>query len=116
MAAPHVAGAMAILRSGVPELSVSELEYLLKASGVQVTDPKNGLVVPRIFLDMQAASLRPLIRLLNASNTLLDRLAVLVADDQYLLSEEYVRNHVDDLIYQIEIMIDCHEIMPGAGC
>ncbi len=52
----------------------------------------------------------------NASNTLLDRLAVLVADDRYELSGEYFKEYLDELILQIEIMIDCHEIMPGAGC
>ena len=52
----------------------------------------------------------------NASNTLLDRLAVLVADDRYELSGEYFQEYLDELIQEIQIMIDCHEIMPGAGC
>jgi bacillopeptidase F len=49
-AAPHVAGAMALLRSARPDLSIAELEVLLAASAVDLGEPGpdneygNGLV------------------------------------------------------------------------
>lgn len=115
-AAPHVSGAMALLRDMNPSISVDDMESVLKASGVPVTDPRNGLVVPRLrFVLSEDNEVTPW-DIANASNTLLDRLAVLVADDRYELSGEYFQEYLEELIQQIEIMIDCHEIMPGAGC
>jgi subtilisin family serine protease len=48
MAAPHVAGAWAILKSRVPDASVPEVLDALRYTGLQVSDPKSGIVTPRI--------------------------------------------------------------------
>lgn len=53
MATPHVAGAIAALRSACPRTPVDTIEEALKASGHVVTDPRNGLARPRI--DVAAA-------------------------------------------------------------
>ncbi|MFE5946953.1 S8 family serine peptidase [Streptomyces sp. NPDC056480] len=52
MAAPHVAGALAVLRQSFPEKSVTELEALLLESGEALTYA--GAVTPRIQLDAAA--------------------------------------------------------------
>ncbi len=53
MAAPHVAGCWAILKAAKPAATVTEIEDALKATGVAVTDFRNGIVKPRI--DCKAA-------------------------------------------------------------
>ncbi|MDP6514869.1 MAG: S8 family serine peptidase, partial [SAR202 cluster bacterium] len=50
MAAPHVAGAFAILREANPAASVDFLLDSLTTTGVLVTDPKNTLTHPRISI------------------------------------------------------------------
>lgn len=51
MAAPHVAGAVAALRSRRPDLTVDQIENALESTGVPITDPRNKLVRPRINLE-----------------------------------------------------------------
>ena len=51
MAAPHVAGAFALLRDAFPDVTVDEMEAALRFSGVQVTDPDNGITRSRIQVD-----------------------------------------------------------------
>ncbi len=58
MASPHVAGAWAILRQHAPAASVSEILAALQATGLPVTDPRNGVTKSRI-------------RILAAANALL---------------------------------------------
>jgi subtilisin len=48
MAAPHVAGAWALMKSKRPSASVTEILNALIATGTPITDPGNGLVFPRI--------------------------------------------------------------------
>jgi len=48
MAAPHVAGAVALLREAHPQASVPALLAALRAGGLPVTDPANGVTTPRI--------------------------------------------------------------------
>lgn len=50
MAAPHVAGAFALLRQQRPDASVNELLERLTSTGVPVEDARNGIVTPRISL------------------------------------------------------------------
>ena len=50
-AAPHVAGAWAVLKSKAPNASVSDLLSALKSTGGPVLDPRNHLVKPRIQVD-----------------------------------------------------------------
>ena len=57
MAAPHVAGAFALLRSVSPGSSIADLLAALQDEGVAVTDARNGLTLPRIQLAAAAASL-----------------------------------------------------------
>jgi subtilisin family serine protease len=51
MAAPHVAGAWALLKQRTPSASVSELLTTLRNTGLMVTDPLSGLAFPRIRAD-----------------------------------------------------------------
>ena len=50
MAAPHVAGAWAVMKSRRPAATVSEVAAALVSTGVGVFDPANGLTKPRIRL------------------------------------------------------------------
>jgi subtilisin family serine protease len=50
MAAPHVAGAVAAIRSVRENLSVEQIEQALESTGVNITDARNGLSRPRIDL------------------------------------------------------------------
>jgi subtilisin family serine protease len=53
-AAPHVAGAVAVLREAFPADSLDQTTLRLTANGVSITDPRNAIVKPRLNL---AASL-----------------------------------------------------------
>ncbi|WP_082668923.1 S8 family peptidase [Pseudoalteromonas rubra] len=55
MSAPHVAGAIAVLKQINPDASVDRIEQVLESTGVNVTDPRNGITRPRI--DVHAAAL-----------------------------------------------------------
>ncbi len=57
MASPHVAGAFALLSQAQPEASVETSLALLAATGVPITDDRNGLVHPRIQVDFALAAL-----------------------------------------------------------
>ena len=59
MAAPHVAGAWAVLRSRVPGASVTDILYALASTGVRVFDPGNGRTYPRIDLAAAVEALVP---------------------------------------------------------
>jgi hypothetical protein len=48
MAAPHVAGAFAALRSKVPTKTVGQIEQALAVTGQPITDPDNSVTRPRI--------------------------------------------------------------------
>lgn len=50
MAAPHVSGAIALLRQQSPGATVDELASRLAATGVPVTDTRNGVTAPRVSL------------------------------------------------------------------
>ena len=51
LAAPHVAGAWAVLKSKAPHASVADLLSVLKSTGIPVADSRNDLVKPRIQVD-----------------------------------------------------------------
>ncbi len=57
MAAPHVAGAWALMKAKRPSASVTEILSAFRASGRSITDPRNGVVVPRINVDTALAIL-----------------------------------------------------------
>ncbi|MEU9142597.1 S8 family serine peptidase [Streptomyces sp. NPDC048349] len=57
MAAPHVAGALAILRQAHPGKTLAELEALLKDSGTPIT--YTGAVTPRLRIDLPKPPPRP---------------------------------------------------------
>lgn len=63
MAAPHVAGAWAVLRQAAPALSVGEVLTILQNTGVPITYPSNGsnVTTPRIdlFAALQATTQPP---------------------------------------------------------
>jgi subtilisin family serine protease len=47
-AAPHVAGAFAVLKSAVPTATSADILAALKATGKPITDARNGVTKPRI--------------------------------------------------------------------
>ncbi len=51
MAAPHVAGAWAVVRAARPDLDQGRVLQALKDTGVSVTDARQGRIKPRIRLD-----------------------------------------------------------------
>lgn len=51
MAAPHVAGAWAVLKSNRPGATVVEILALLNSTGVPVTDARNGITKSRIQVE-----------------------------------------------------------------
>ncbi|MEM1041281.1 MAG: S8 family serine peptidase [Bacteroidota bacterium] len=51
MAAPHIAGAWAVLKGQRPQASVTEIFNAIASTGVPITDPGNGLTHPRLQLD-----------------------------------------------------------------
>jgi subtilisin family serine protease len=53
-AAPHVAGAAAVLRGAFPDESADETIERLRATGRSILDPRNGVATPRI--DLAAAA------------------------------------------------------------
>jgi subtilisin family serine protease len=64
MAAPHVAGAWALMKQRVPTTGVSQVLEAFKSTGTQVTDYRVGITKPRInvkaALDLLASSVRDL--------------------------------------------------------
>src|SRR5262245_57789966 len=50
MAAPHVAGGVALLKERYPTASVTELLNLLTSRGFPITDTRNGVTLPRLYL------------------------------------------------------------------
>ncbi|MCY3760268.1 MAG: S8 family serine peptidase, partial [Gemmatimonadetes bacterium] len=59
MAAPHVAGAWAVLKSKAPAASVPDLLSVLSQTGVPVTDSRNDLIRPRIQVDAALDAILP---------------------------------------------------------
>jgi hypothetical protein len=57
LAAAHVAGAWALLKSRAPTASVSTILRALQQSAVQITDQPSGLTLPRIRIDRAALTL-----------------------------------------------------------
>ncbi|MET9672380.1 S8 family serine peptidase [Streptomyces sp. NPDC006482] len=57
MAAPHVTGALAVLRQTYPSLSIDQLEALLKSNGKAIV--YTGATTPRIQLDKSALPATP---------------------------------------------------------
>jgi subtilisin len=58
MAAPHVAGAIAVLRSAKPAATVNEIVNALTTSGLQITDQRSGGFVTKRRLDVYGALCR----------------------------------------------------------
>ena len=59
MAAPHVAGAFAVLRQADPAASVATLLAALTSTGFPQLDSRNGLTIPRIQVDAATRSRAP---------------------------------------------------------
>ena len=58
MAAPHLAGAYAILKGAVPEATLWQMTDVLRRTGRLIQDPRNGVRTPRIQLNAAIAALR----------------------------------------------------------
>lgn len=57
MAAPHVAGAWAVLKSAKPNATITQVLNTLTGTGKPVTDTRNGITKPRIQLDRAVPAL-----------------------------------------------------------
>ncbi len=57
MAAPHVAGAWALLKQNHSEASVDEILSVLISTGISITDSKNSITKRRIRVDLALAAL-----------------------------------------------------------
>ena len=51
LAAPHVTGAWAVLKSKAPDAALPQLLFMLSRTGIPIADPRNDLVRPRIQVD-----------------------------------------------------------------
>jgi subtilisin family serine protease len=60
MAAPHVAGAIALLRQARPGGTVGQYQELLQRGGLKVTDPADGRTTPTIRIAASLAGFAPL--------------------------------------------------------
>jgi subtilisin family serine protease len=71
MAAPHVAGAFAVIRQALPTLTVSEALNVLQDTGLPVLDTRNGITKPRIRILDALLALSPGLTITNltADNT-----------------------------------------------
>ena len=58
LAAAHVSGAWAILKEQQPNATVTEILNRLKNNGVNVTDPRNNVTLPRIKIDAALSCLQ----------------------------------------------------------
>ena len=58
MAAPHVAGAWAVLKSKKPTMTVTEGLAVLQSTGLAITDSRNSIVKKRIKIDSALNALR----------------------------------------------------------
>jgi hypothetical protein len=79
MAAPHVAGAWAILKQRSPSASVTTVLSALRNTGLLITDPDNGVVTPRI-------------RILRALNTFPSNLSLFISDVRLSEGQSGTRN------------------------
>lgn len=57
MAAPHVSGAIAVMKSKAPKADVDSMLSLLKTTGVKILDTKSLIVTPRINLGAAVSQL-----------------------------------------------------------
>jgi hypothetical protein len=57
MAAPHVAGAWALMKSKRPSASVTDVVNAFVESSTPITDPRNGIAQPRINVDAALGAL-----------------------------------------------------------
>ena len=57
MAAPHVAGAWAVMKSKNPRLNVDQVLNALTSTGLMISDSRNGISKPRIRLAQALAAI-----------------------------------------------------------
>lgn len=69
LAAPHVAGAWAVLKSKAPSASVEQVLSALKSTGVSITDTRNNVTRPRIQVDAALSALESQPRYTYTSGT-----------------------------------------------
>ena len=68
-AAPHVAGAWAVLKSKAPNATVGQVLSALKGTGVAITDSRNNVTTPRIQVDAALSALESQPRYTYTSGT-----------------------------------------------
>ena len=68
-AAPHVAGAWAVLKSKAPNATLEQVLSALKSTGVSITDSRNNIARPRIQVDAAVGALESQPRYTYTSGT-----------------------------------------------
>ncbi len=66
MATPHVAGAIALLRSAAPDATVDAMESSMRASGFKLVDPRTNTALTLIDVDAARTSLAAAMRVAQA--------------------------------------------------
>ncbi len=62
MAAPHVAGAWAVMREAMPNRDDEQILSHLKSTGLLIGDPRNGIIRPRLQLGVAVQTALPTIQ------------------------------------------------------
>jgi subtilisin len=110
MAAPHVAGAWAVMEQRFPSESVSQILSRLQSTGVAITDTRNSITKSRIQVD--AALNLPttaVVRLFNAST------GQLVATQDANSSDDYSFTNVASGTYYVQAYIDTGDDTQGSS-
>jgi subtilisin len=73
MAAPHVAGAFAVLRAAMPTKTIDDIEQALKATGLKTTRTDSNIIIPKIqvnkaLLRLQGRDKRSFNNVVSAAN------------------------------------------------
>ena len=110
MAAPHVAGAWAVMKQRFPSETVSQILARLESTGIPITDSRNNITKPRIQLDAALSlSATAVVRLYNATS------GQLVATQDANSSDAYSFSNVASGSYYVQAFIDTGNDAQGAS-
>ncbi len=70
MAAPHVAGAFAVLKAALPTATVDQILSCLETTGKPIKDGRNGITKPRIQVDAALSCLIPTPNIIGSPTSL----------------------------------------------
>ncbi len=110
MAAPHVAGAWAVMKQRFPSESVTQILTRLQTTGTSITDSRNGITKSRIQVDAALdLSDTAVVRLYNAST------GQLVATRDANSSDNYSFTNVAAGSYYVQAYLDTRDDTQGSA-